>query len=404
MLPRVLPLRRLRGESGQILPLVVVLIPIFVMLLGGVVDLGQAYFMRGKLQSAADAAALAGAQMLPDEGAAQTAARQYGADAGSRNAITGAQSVATNVTLDCTNTRFCGATRNAVTVRETATVETRFLRMFGFPTLTISADSTACSPCGSKPMDVVIVADRSRSMCLDEADDLQPGCPDMQNVTSGVRAFLSVMDPAFDKVGMLVFPPMPHSDPCEVLNPNIPGYDPPSSAYAVAPLASDYSIKGALNPASRLASVLSCLPATANGGTAYSAALDAAQAQLDANGRASARDIIIFMSDGEARNAPPWAPSSYKKNPCGSAVGRANALRARGTTIYSIGYAVGSHNCVVADTTTPESPAITGLQALQAIADPGQFYNQPQPGSLNSIFLAIAADIAHGTSRLADTP
>ena len=50
----------------------------------------------------------------------------------------------------------------------------------------------------------------------------------------------------------------------------------------------------------------------------------------------------------------------------------------------------------------PESPAITSYTTLSQIASPGDFYNQPNAGQLDTIFAAIANDIGQGTSRLVD--
>jgi len=44
--------------------------------------------------------------------------------------------------------------------------------------------------------------------------------------------------------------------------------------------------------------------------------------------------------------------------------------------------------------------AILANEALQEIASPGNYYAEPQPSSLTGIFLAISADLGHGTSRL----
>src|SRR3712207_2768099 len=198
MLPRV-RIRFCRRESGQILPLFVLLLPIAGMLLGAVVDFGHAYWLRGKLQSSADAAALAGAQMLPDEAQAQSMAQEYSAGDGRHNDPVGIDGVGVAVSFQCTNPRFCSGVNNAITVEETGQVETTFLRFFGMETLEVSATASACSPCGSVPLDVMIVIDRSGSMCVDEATQ---NCPDLDNVRTGVRAFLSVMDPGYDKVGL----------------------------------------------------------------------------------------------------------------------------------------------------------------------------------------------------------
>jgi hypothetical protein len=54
------------------------------------------------------------------------------------------------------------------------------------------------------------------------------------------------------------------------------------------------------------------------------------------------------------------------------------------------------------DSAGNESPAITSLQTLQNIASPGNFYDKPNGGQLNTIFTAIAEDITAGTSKLVD--
>ena len=50
----------------------------------------------------------------------------------------------------------------------------------------------------------------------------------------------------------------------------------------------------------------------------------------------------------------------------------------------------------------PESPLITSYSTLTQIASPGNFYNKPDAGQVNTIFAAIVADISAGTSRLVD--
>ena len=37
---------------------------------------------------------------------------------------------------------------------------------------------------------------------------------------------------------------------------------------------------------------------------------------------------------------------------------------------------------------------------MQQIASPGNYYAQPQPAQLTTIFLAISADLAAGTARI----
>jgi hypothetical protein len=81
----------------------------------------------------------------------------------------------------------------------------------------------------------------------------------------------------------------------------------------------------------------------------------------------------------------------------------ANNVKATGTIIYSIGYALddATGGCVNSVTRGAETPAITVRQALQGIASsPDKFLVRPQPGELQTIYSAIAQDISHGSSSL----
>jgi uncharacterized membrane protein len=52
-----------------------------------VVDIGKAYLVQRQLQAGVDAAALAGAQFLPDPAEATQTAQDYGPSAGKANAV-----------------------------------------------------------------------------------------------------------------------------------------------------------------------------------------------------------------------------------------------------------------------------------------------------------------------------
>ena len=145
-------------------------------------------------------------------------------------------------------------------------------------------------------------------------------------------------------------------------------------------------------------------------------------------------DYIVFLTDGEANIGSvygaerPHFPqgNADDQQPCHTAIDLANSYKAAGTTIYSIGYALGNNvhctagafhkkdskaiGCPCTPRTgcyhyaehTDESPAITSYNTLSQIASPGDFYNQPSAGQLNTIFAAIATDIGQGSSRLVD--
>ena len=63
---------------------------------------------------------------------------------------------------------------NAVSVQETGHVSTFFVRFFGISTLNVHVRSTACSPCGVKPLDIMLVLDRTGSMCQNSSGGNEP--------------------------------------------------------------------------------------------------------------------------------------------------------------------------------------------------------------------------------------
>jgi Flp pilus assembly protein TadG len=73
--------RRRRAERGSVAVIVAVLLPVLVAIAGLVIDVGSWYETKAQLQTAADAAALAGAQRLPGSpSSAQAAAQTLAAD------------------------------------------------------------------------------------------------------------------------------------------------------------------------------------------------------------------------------------------------------------------------------------------------------------------------------------
>src|SRR3954452_7356938 len=73
-------------ERGQVIVFVVLAIGVLLGMAGLAVDVGYAYYSQRSLQSSADAAALAGAQALPDPDAATALATQFSGQAGAENA------------------------------------------------------------------------------------------------------------------------------------------------------------------------------------------------------------------------------------------------------------------------------------------------------------------------------
>ena len=71
-------MRNANGERGQILPLVAIALVALLGICAFSIDVGYAYYAKRQLQSAVDAAALAGAQDLPNATLAFQTAQEYG--------------------------------------------------------------------------------------------------------------------------------------------------------------------------------------------------------------------------------------------------------------------------------------------------------------------------------------
>lgn len=202
----ILLLRRHRDESGQAFVLLALVLIVLLGMGALVLDVDYAFYVQRSLQASADAAALAAAQELPDPAAARSVGLQYGANSGGKNRRDNVPGVTTSVTTRCATYSPCRPV-NAVVVTETATVPTKFARVLGIDTFTIHARATACSPRSSAPVDVMLVLDRTGSMCEDSNGNPDPACTDLNNARSGMKTFLAYMDPANDWVGFAVFPP-----------------------------------------------------------------------------------------------------------------------------------------------------------------------------------------------------
>ena len=356
-------MRRARGERGQILPIVVLALLALLGVSAFAIDVGYAYYAKRQLQAATDAAALAGAQDLPNVATAVQVASQYASD----NTPANLSDASFNFTYQtkCTNTSIiatgCDAAvnPNALVVSGTASTNAWFARIFGIDHFDISAHAAACSPCSSTPVDIVIAIDRTGSMCTPRG----PGgeCIDLDNAKDGVRTMLGILQPPNAQVGMVAFPPVQStlSNPCGApfnsLGGNgYDGYDSPTRGYVTDTISGSYKgANGLLDTTSGLmlhttdGPSASCIQA--GGNTSYSEALRQARAELAAHGRPNVPDYIVFLTDGEANigsvygaGDPLYPPGNADdQQPCHTAVNLANTYKNQGVTIYSIGYALG---------------------------------------------------------------
>ena len=402
-------LRCRSGEDGQTVVLAVIALVALLALSAFAIDVGYVYYAHRSLQASADAAALAGAQKLPDAGAALATAREFGATSTGKNQLHGVSSVSEDITTKCLQSLPGCTPANAVVAKETAKVPTFFAQVLGIDSLTVTASATACSYCGVKPLDIMLVVDRTGSMCMDHYGANDPACTDMNNEKTALLTFLRFLEPGRQRVGLAVFPPATSvSNRCAT--PSDTNYNSTSSPYVIVPLSSDYATRaGTLSTSSSLVSAINCIKAAGN--TSYALAIEKAQAELAVHGRADVQHVIVFFSDGAANIGPTYysATSPYRAKPCHQGVTSATATKAAGTTIYSIGYDLnaqdgGANQCRSGGFTGHlEVPSISAYSALEQIASStSTFYTQPSDADLSKIYLEIAADFSRGASGLID--
>jgi Putative Flp pilus-assembly TadE/G-like/von Willebrand factor type A domain len=390
--------RQARAESGQVIVLVAVALAVLLGMAALTIDVGFAYYAQRSLQASADAAALAAAQELPVGGDAEKVAHKYAASAGGKNQRENIPGVVTEVETKCVPTAGPCDPVNTVVVTQRADVGTSFAGILGLDKFTVRAKAAACAPCGSKPVDVMLVLDRTGSMCEDHWGRDDPTCRDLANAKAGLKSFLLGMDASIDRVGLALFPPATSlARGCSV--PSSSNYHDASNPYVLVGLSQDYKLGGALNNQSPLVSTVNCL--RAEGTTAYATALEKAQAELAARGRRDADHVIVFFSDGAANTGPDYysSTSDYRSRPCKQGVTSASAVKNAGTRIFVIGYDLdaldGGANKCLAYTGRDESPATTAYATLRAMAsDPADFYAEPAAGDLVSVYQRIAVRVA----------
>ena len=386
--------------------------------------------MQQALQASTDASATAGAGQLtlaypPNAANAVARAQYYGSEPGGHNGIPGVpssgvtQTVTTSCVLSVSHLPCVNA--NTVTVKQSASVPTYFLRILGVNSLKISTSAQACSPCNEIPLDIQLVIDRTGSMA-DQSSGIVKWTALQQGLLKG---FLPGLDPSVDYVGLSTLPPDMHgtSDICTA-EPGEPSggsgtgntpYSTTTPTYTVVHLSNSYmNSTGQLISSSPLVSDINCMKP--GGSTDYADAMAAAYAELQANGRPGVQKVIVLLSDGAANEGQNCVTTTKKVGgktvtvkdtkphciqPCQSAVNDAATYKANNVLIYTILYGDQSGGPACEDYTgANEVPAIQPWTAMQNIASPGNYYPDPNPANLQTIFQEIAADMAAGSSRI----
>ncbi|MBI2724440.1 MAG: VWA domain-containing protein [Chloroflexi bacterium] len=172
-------------ESGQVLPLMALLVIVAIGLLGLSADVGRIYAARAQLGRAVDAAALAGAKQLPNVAAADAKARAYIA-ANDPDATLSVQV-------------YPDVPSQQVGVKATKTIDTVFMRIFGVKTVKVTNDALAGF--GVVPVDAVMAIDATGSMGAAPCNASQnnSGCPIFE-AKNAAKAFAGTLLPGANTV------------------------------------------------------------------------------------------------------------------------------------------------------------------------------------------------------------
>jgi len=198
--------RLLKDQSAQMLPIMALMVVVFMGIAALSVSVGSTYVQQHELQSSANAAALAGAQQLPDANAA-TAAGTYSSGSGDNNSNQYLPGVTSTATLECLTTLtnmgiicVAPANANAIQVKQTITVPVLFGVFGGLfgakSTTTLTAIATAAARAGASvsPYNVAIIVDATGSMSDTDADS-QCSSTRMSCALQGVRVLLQALSP-----------------------------------------------------------------------------------------------------------------------------------------------------------------------------------------------------------------
>jgi len=255
-----------KNQKGMAVIMTALTMLVSIPLVGLAVDVAVLYMIRGKLQQAVDAGALAGARALANgatTGAQASSAQAEATKFFNANMPSGYWGV-TNVNL-ATPTIDSTTTPNYRTVTTSATLSAPlyFLRILGSNTTTIAASSQA----GRRDVVMMLVLDRSSSM-----NYVFQGTTACAIMVTDATQFLNYFAPGRDMVGLVVFG---------------------SSVYTYAPTATFTTADANGNTVASLINQITC-----QGNTNTDEAMYQAYNQITVTNSNTRANVIVLMTDG----------------------------------------------------------------------------------------------------------
>jgi hypothetical protein len=365
-----------RGERGQILVLFTLVLVLLMGLVALTVDVGVLRGAKQNLWNSLDAGALAGAQMLPGDGAAADAdARAFvqknypdglppgdidvsfrcliGSVSGSPRLsdVPAVCDPGPGVTWTC-NTSICvamcvpadGDQCNTVVVTSSVEVPYGFGPAIGVPSgNTGPVLAAACKgPCGAppeEPIDIVLIVDRTSSM----------NGVDTTNAKAAAQSVRNMLNPYEQWLGLSMLGPS-NSGACRTTpagsigTANIPAdmnrWVPVNLSGIGAPINQDYR-----NGASTLAQAITCYTNSSTG-TDLRDPIPMATYVLNTYGRPGVPNGIILMTDGQPNNSTTMPDATWPNNSpyCQEANQQATIAKAAGVQIFTIAFGLDGAN------------------------------------------------------------
>jgi hypothetical protein len=394
-------IQRIQGksdESGQFLILFALMILTVMLFVVLTIDVGMLYVERRNGQNTIDAAALAGAQELPDNPAeAERIAREYAA-------LNGANPDDLVITFGCTSTvlSLCNEALgryDTIFIDYTATAQPLFGPVMAMVDDTscwtsgcdTSVHAAACQGnCGApnQEVDVVAIIDHTRSMTA----------TDLANAKDGALALMRTFDATMHNLALGVTPPVDPSNKCDTIN----SWNDPKTWLPVSLNSAYQTAPGVLDNSSALVSTTNCLdiPLTSELSgyqTNLGDPLKAALQHLQSNGRSGAKLGIVLETDGAANIMDTAAAAAIgAKGPCDYAYKIAELVKNEDIELYTVAY--GADDKCSQDLTTSPWYNRTANELLLAMAtDSAHSFIEPRTSDLEPVFQQIGLELGGGS-------
>ena len=241
--------RLIKGEQGQSIEMVMISVTAILIMAVSSVEMGHVYYAYRQLVSSTNEATLAGAQAMSDALLNTSSSGAYTAEVTAAvkqfSSMTGELNASSMLSGDqiASQTLFCSTTMthapfyvecqtppgsttgyNAITVKQTATVNLWFGKFIGIPSMTFSATASAAMKGGSDiPYNLAVIMDTTASMKTTIPGDKDCTTSQIVCAVQGLEVMLQNMDPCaqnttcssstpyVDDVALFVFPPVPYS-------------------------------------------------------------------------------------------------------------------------------------------------------------------------------------------------